>query len=102
MKKIHIVLSVLIILVADRSLGQEVGSGEGSGDTLEAGSGVAEVSEVVEGSGGEAVTVEHSIPYSMASADGSLTVRKVVINLSSRQKMVIPFDIFQIDPGGPK
>ena len=77
MKKIHIVLSVLILLVAGRSLGQEVGSGEGSGDSLEAGSGVAEVSEVVEGSGGEAVTVEHSIPYSMASADGSLTVRKV-------------------------
>ena len=76
MKKIHIVLiSVLILLVAGRSLGQEVGSGDGSGDSLEAGSGVAEVSEVVEGSGGEAVTVEHSIPYSMASADGSLTVR---------------------------
>ena len=77
MKKIHIVSPILILLLAGRSLGQEVGSGEGSGDTLEAGSGAAEVSEAAEGSGGEAVTVEHSVPYSMASADGSLTVRKV-------------------------
>ena len=50
MKKIHIVSPILILLLAGHSLGQEVGSGEGSGDTLEAGSGAAEVSEVVEAS----------------------------------------------------
>ena len=82
MKKIHKTISTvgtLLLLLVCRSLGQEEGSGEGSGDTLEAGSGEAEVSEVVLGSGGgpEPVTVEHSVPYSMASADGSLTVRKV-------------------------
>ena len=84
MKKIHNISTIgLLLLLVGGSLGQEEGSGQGSGDTLEAGSGAAEVSEVVEGSGGGPVTVEHSVPYTMASADGSLTVRKVLIKLKS-------------------
>ena len=78
MKKLHNIATIgLLLLLVGRSLGQEEGSGQGSGDTLEAGSGASEVSEVVEGSGAGPVTVEHSVPYTMSSADGSLTVRKV-------------------------
>ena len=70
---------LLLLLLASHCRGQE---GSGGGDTLEA-SGAAEVSEV-EGSAGEAapVTVEHSVPYTMTSADGSLTVRKVLLQFT--------------------
>ena len=69
---------LLLLLLASHCRGQE---GSGGGDTLEASG--AEVSEV-EGSAGEAapVTVEHSVPYTMASADGSLTVRKVLLQFT--------------------
>ena len=69
---------LLLLLLASHCRGQE---GSGGGDTLEASG--AEVSEV-EGSAGEAapVTVEHSVPYTMTSADGSLTVRKVLLQFT--------------------
>ena len=69
---------LLLLLLASHCRAQE---GSGGGDTLEASG--AEVSEV-EGSAGEAapVTVEHSVPYTMTSADGSLTVRKVLLQFT--------------------